>query len=79
MTSLAMLHLKKEPEQVELDMEAVDLAAQDLAAQDLVDPDLVDPDLAVSVVLEKARAVLTEVRMAAIRNSTLKAVTWTIF
>ena len=64
-----MLHLKKEPEQVELDMEAVDLA----------DQDLVDPALAVSVVLEKARAVLTEVRMAAIRNSTLKAVTWTIF
>ena len=69
MTGLAMLHLKKEPEQVELDMEAVDLA----------DQVLVDPALAVSVVLEKARAVLTEVRMAAIRNSTLKAVTWTIF
>ena len=74
MTSLAMLHLKKEPEQVEPDMEAVDLADQVLT--DLVSVDLA---LAVSVVLEKVRAVLTEVRMAAIRNSTLKAVTWTIF
>ena len=66
MTSSAMRHLKKAAEQ--------DMVPETLTSQVLT--------VLVSVVLaalEKARAVLTEARTAAIRNTILKAVTWTTF
>ena len=66
MTSSAMRHLKKAAEQ--------DMVPEALTSQVLT--------VLVSVVLaalEKARAVLTEARTAAIRNTILKAVTWTTF
>ena len=66
MISSAMRHLKKAAEQ--------DKVPETLPCQVLT--------VLVSVVLaalEKARAVLTEARTAAIRNTILKAVTWTTF
>ena len=68
MISSVMQHLRKA--QAVPDMEQA--ALMETAA-------LTALDSVALAVLETVIAVLTEVRMAAIRNSTLKAVTWTIF
>ena len=66
MTSLGTLHLKR-------------AAVQDMAPEVSTSLTSVAQALAASADLEKAGAVHTEVQMAAIRSTILKAVIWTIF